>query len=113
MRRIPCTLAAAWLAILQAQAAEDFNFAPGNYSLPVGADNLPDESGIETRIQMMCSPVAAVFDANVKAYLTRYLTYGMRESEAILGRGLVYLPMIEHYLDRNGLPQQLKYLPMV
>ncbi len=61
----------------------------------------------------MCSPVAAVFDANVKAYLNRYLTYGIRDTEAILGRGMIYLPMIEHYLDRNGLPRQLKYLPMV
>ncbi|MBK9014487.1 MAG: lytic transglycosylase domain-containing protein [Saprospiraceae bacterium] len=113
MRRIPCTLAAAWLAILQAQAAEDLNFAPGDYFLPVGADYLPDESDIETRIQLMCSPVAAVFDANVKAYLARYLTYGIRDTEAILGRGMIYLPMIEHYLDRNGLPRQLKYLPMV
>ena len=113
MRRIPCTLAAAWLAISQAQAAEDFNFETGDYLLPVGADYLPDESDIETRIQGMCSPVAVFFDANVKAYLTRYLTYGSREAEAILGRGMIYLPMIEHYLDMNGLPQQLKYLPMV
>ncbi len=64
-------------------------------------------------MEMMCSPIATVFDDDVKAYLSRYLTYGIRETEAMLGRGMIYLPTIEHYLDMNGLPKQLKYLPMV
>ena len=62
---------------------------------------------------MMHSPVTTGYDADVKAYLARYLTYGIRETEAILGRGLVYLPVIEHYLEMNGLPEQLKFLPII
>ncbi len=113
MRTIPCTLAAAWLGILQAQAAAETNFTLGDSFLSLGVDNLPDESDVRIRLEMMCSPVATVFDEDVKAYITRYLTYGIRETEAVLGRSMIYLPMIEHYLERNGLPQQLKYLPMV
>ncbi|MCF8244704.1 MAG: lytic transglycosylase domain-containing protein [Saprospiraceae bacterium] len=113
MRRIPFTLATAWLGILQVQAVAETNFARGNFILPSGTDDLLDEAGIKLRVEMMCSPVATIFDEDVKAYLARYLTYGIHETEAMLGRGVVYLPMMEHYLDMNGLPQQLKYLPMV
>ncbi|MBI1227980.1 MAG: transglycosylase SLT domain-containing protein [Bacteroidetes bacterium] len=112
MRRIPCTLAAAWLGILHSQAVAETDFAPGNFFTPAGT-SLPDESDVKLRMEMMCSPVATVFDEDVKAYLTRYLTYGIRETEAMLGRGIIYLPTIEHYLDMNGLPKQLKYLPMI
>lgn len=113
MRRIPCTLATAWLGILQVQAVAETNFAPCGVLAPVGADNLPDELEIRLRLEMMCSPVATVFDDDVRAYLARYLSFGIRDTEAMLGRGMIYLPTIEHYLDLNGLPKQLKYLPMV
>src|SRR5690606_2932470 len=41
--------------------------------------------------------------------------YGMprrHEFEVLLGMALVHFPMIELELRRNGLPDQLKYLPM-
>lgn len=113
MKRIPCTLATVWLGILQAQAVAETNFTHTDFSLPATADYLPDETEMRLRMEMMCSPIATVFDDDVKAYLTRYLTFGIRETEAMLGRGMIYLPTIEHYLDMNGLPKQLKYLPMV
>ncbi len=113
MRRIPCTLATAWLGILQAQAVATTNFTTTEFLLTAGEDNLPDELEVRLRMEMMCSPVATVFDDDVKAYLSRYLTYGIRDTEAMLGRGMIYLPTIEHYLEMNGLPKQLKYLPMV
>ncbi|MCC6727583.1 MAG: lytic transglycosylase domain-containing protein [Saprospiraceae bacterium] len=109
MKGIPLTLAAAWLGYWQAQAvAPSFvDFAP------VEASSLPDEAEIKFRISMMRSPVNSGYDADVRAYLSRYLTYGANETEAILGRGVVYLPVIEHYLELNGLPGQLKFLPIV
>ena len=113
MKRFPCTLAAAWLGILQAQAAVTADFTPIDFAMPTGADNLPDESEVRLRLETMCSPVATVFDDDVKAYLARYLTYGVRETAVMLGRSMVYLPTIEHYLLRNDLPQELKYLPMI
>jgi membrane-bound lytic murein transglycosylase D len=112
-RRIPCTLAGAWLALLQAQALAASNAVAAGFSMPAGAVLTPDEEGTKLRLEMMCSPVPAVFDDDVKAYLARYLTYGVQETQAMLGRGIVYLPIIEHYLERHGLPEQLKYLTIV
>jgi membrane-bound lytic murein transglycosylase D len=113
MRRIPLTLAAAWLGYSCAQAAAPTLFATADYFVPNGAANLPDEAEIRFRMSVMRSPVSACYDADVRGYLGRYLTYGATDTEAILGRGMVYLPVIEHYLEMNGLPLQLKYLPMV
>lgn len=112
-RRIPFTLAGAWLALLQAQALAETDSVSIGISLPGGVNLIPDEYAIKLRLEMMCSPVPAVFDEDVKAYLNRYLTFGVLETQAMLGRSIIYLPMIEHYLERNGLPQQLKYLPIV
>ena len=113
MRRIPCTLAAAWLAILQAQAAAPTDFFAGSFSSENEGSHLPDDAEIKFRISMMRSPVTTSYDDDVRAYLNRYLTYGLRDTEAVLGRGMVYLPTIEHHLEMNGLPSQLKFLPMV
>jgi len=113
MKRIPCTLAGACLALTQVQATPAQGITPYGYISTFNSDLMPDEAGIKLRLEMMCSPVSTVFDEDVKAYLTRYLTYGVQETQAILGRGMVYLPTIEHYLAMNGLPKQLKYLPMV
>ncbi len=113
MKRIPCTLAVAGLAIMQSSATAETNFTTTDFLAPTTTNDLPDDCALKLRLERMCSPVPAVFDDDVKAYLTRYLTYGIRETEEILGRGMVYMPILEHYLDRNGLPKQLKYLPMI
>lgn len=77
------------------------------------AANLPDELEIRLRISKMQSPIRTGFDADVRSYLNRFLTYGSKETASMLGRGMVYLPVIEHYLEMKGLPKQLKYLPMM
>jgi membrane-bound lytic murein transglycosylase D len=61
----------------------------------------------------MRSPVEPVYDNEVEACLLRYFTYGSKETEKMLGRAIVYLPTIEHYLDLHGMPEQLKFVPMV
>lgn len=99
---------------MQAQALAESNAVATGFPGPTTVvEPTPDEDDIKLRLEMMCSPVPTVFDDDVKAYLNRYLTYGVQETQAMLGRGILYLPMIEHYLERHGLPQQLKYLPIV
>jgi membrane-bound lytic murein transglycosylase D len=113
MRRIPLTLAAAWIGYWHAQAAAPFLANVPEAPTPIGTSNLPNEPEIRFRMAMMQSPLSSGYDADVGAYLSRYLTYGSTETEAILGRGMVYLPVIEHYLEKCGLPTQLKFLPIV
>ncbi|MCU0345925.1 MAG: lytic transglycosylase domain-containing protein [Saprospiraceae bacterium] len=113
MKRIPCTLAAAWLALGQVQAAVTTSEGIPLFLSANELGSLPDEAEIKFRISMMRSPITTGYDADVRAYLNRYLSYGIRDTEGILGRAMVYLPVIEHYLEMNGLPTQLKYLPIV
>jgi membrane-bound lytic murein transglycosylase D len=113
MRRIPCTLAVAWLALGQVQATAHSAIESNHFLTINESGNLPGEAEIKFRISMLRSPVTTGYDADVRAYLHHYLSYGIHDTEAILGRGMVYLPVIEHYLDLNGLPAQLKYLPIV
>lgn len=111
MRRIPCTLALAGLCLAQAQSKNYFE--PTHATTTVTTTGLFGADEIKSRFKSMKSPVTPVYDADVEAYLLRYLTYGARETEAILGRAQVYLPVVEQYLVMNGMPSQLKYLPMV
>lgn len=52
-------------------------------------------------------------DSDVRMYADRFLTLGRHETELILGRAEVYFPEIETSLEQAGLPNALKYLPMV
>lgn len=61
----------------------------------------------------MKAPFTPVYDRDVEAYLRRYLTYGYRDTERILGRSRMVFPIFEHYLQIHGMPDELKYLPMI
>jgi hypothetical protein len=46
-------------------------------------------------------------------YVKRYLGEARQETELILGRAELYFPDIEAILEEQGLPNALKYIPMV
>lgn len=52
-------------------------------------------------------------EAQVDVYIERYLTLGRVDTERILGRAEIFFPGIEASLEEAGLPNALKYLPMV
>jgi membrane-bound lytic murein transglycosylase D len=52
-------------------------------------------------------------DERVLSRIKRYVTYGKKDTELLLGRSYYYFPIFEHYLRVYGLPEELKYLPMV
>lgn len=49
----------------------------------------------------------------VESYLRAYLTYGIRDTEYLLGRAVMYFPIFEHYIQLYDLPDGLKYLPLI
>lgn len=61
----------------------------------------------------MDCPVKAEYNRDVAAYLRRFLTYGYKDTERMLGAGKTYFPIFEHYLEMHNMPKQLKYLPMI
>ena len=111
MRLIPCTFMVLWL----------FALAPLHSHASPAAVNISDPSGrpvmneaiIKLRFQIMKAPFTPVYNQDVAAYLRRYLTYGYRDTERLLGRSAMYFPIFTHYLEMHGLPKELKYLPMI
>lgn len=115
MRKIPCTFALAMAGMLFASSPTTSLFASDETSSCFFAeeDSYFPEEEIRFRIQLMKSPVSPVYDKDVEAYLRSYLTHGARETEKMLGRSSLVFPVFEHYLSAYGLPQQLKFLPVV
>ena len=72
-----------------------------------------DKNIIKLRLEMMDCPVTTAYNDEVAAYLRRFLTYGIRDTERMLGEGKILFPIFEHYLEMYGMPKQLKYLPMI
>jgi membrane-bound lytic murein transglycosylase D len=68
---------------------------------------------IKFRIARMDCPVDVKYNEDITHYLKRYLTYGIADTEKMLGNGILYFPIFEHYLEMHDLPEQLKFLPMV
>ena len=79
--------------------------------IPVWTDI--DEALVLERLRTMDSPIGLKLDETSKSYIRRYSTYGYRDTEKMLGRTMLYFPIFEHYLQQYGLPQQLKYIPLV
>ena len=71
------------------------------------------EQDVKMRLRQINSPIPLTYQEEVLPILQRYFTYGYRETEGILERSHRYLPIFEHYLRQYGLPDNLKYLPIV
>lgn len=73
-----------------------------------------EEELIKGRIDSLQSRVVNPrYDQIVGSYLKNYTVYGRDKAERILGRRLIYFPIFEKYLKESGLPEDLKYLPIV
>lgn len=73
---------------------------------------LSDET-VEERIAQMGLPFDAQNTPQIKTLIRRFTVEGQRDSEDILGRAKIYFPIFEHYLRMYGLPETLKFLPIV
>lgn len=85
-------------------------------TIPLSAGSDPDlnEEAIKARIDSLKSQVVSPrYDAIVKSYIRTYTVLQRDKAERILGRRLIYFPIIEDYLRKHGLPEDLKYLPIV
>lgn len=71
------------------------------------------KADIQERLADMTCLFEPKYTNEVEAYLRSYLTYGYKDAEDLLGRSVVYFPIFEHYLQLSGLPEELKYLPLI
>lgn len=72
-----------------------------------------NEVEVKQRIEAMPCLVEPKYTTAVKGYLMGYTVRSRVRAEHIIGRSVIYFPMIEQFLREKNLPQELKYLPIV
>lgn len=65
------------------------------------------------RLQEMPTIIEMPFNDVVKSYINRYTKYGRAQLSAMLGLSHYYMPIFEQALEAQGLPLELKYLPVI
>lgn len=65
------------------------------------------------RLQQMPTIIEMPFNDVVKSYINRYTKYGRAQLSAMLGLSHYYMPIFEQALEAQGLPLELKYLPVI
>jgi membrane-bound lytic murein transglycosylase D len=101
-----------------------FNFPPiadslfdraslNKYNFP--ADSVPRYSAevYEQRLKDMGTMIPMAYNSDVQAYIDLYAFRRREQVSRMLGLQYVYFPMFEEELARQGLPIELKYLPIV
>lgn len=83
------------------------------YNYPL--DSLPAVSSdtIVQRLKDIGSPLPLDYNEDVQAYINMYILQRREQVARMLGLGHIYFPIFEEELDREGLPMELKYLPVV
>ena len=74
---------------------------------------VPSDSTYIRRLENIMSPFPLSFNSHVKAYINLYTQKRRDQVERMLGLAEYYFPLFEQALDAEGLPMELKYLPVI
>jgi len=78
----------------------------------LNVDQIPD-SVYEARLRMIASVIQLPYNDIVRRYIVAYTGRLKGHMQKMLGLAQYYFPIIEEELDRQGLPCELKVLPMI
>lgn len=108
MRALALALTIFLTPLLMANAASQKPKNPATASWP---EQISYE--IPLRLLQMPLPFSVEYNAEVRRQVTDYLRQGRRETEKMLARSSLYFPIFEYYLQKYGLPDELKYIPLL
>lgn len=108
--KFPWTIFVVAILLVAAQTANATPYP--NNETPARTLRLTDEM-IRTRVAQLDLPFDVRSSSLIHSAIRRYVVEGQRDSEYILGRSGMYFPVFEHYLRVYGLPESLKYLPII
>lgn len=72
-----------------------------------------DDSVYVKRLHSLPTKMELVYNPAVKSEIERYAGRRKRQVSYMLGEGQYYFPIFEEALDKEGLPLELKYLPVI
>lgn len=78
-----------------------------------GSDVKTTDDQIRHRLSKMPTLIEMPFNPVVRSYIDRYTQRGRAQVAAMLGLGNYYMPIFEQALEEEGLPLELKYLPVI
>ncbi|BAX79662.1 lytic transglycosylase domain-containing protein [Labilibaculum antarcticum] len=85
-----------------------YNQAP----IQVQTERIPDSIYIK-RLEQIPSLIDLSYNKIVRNYIELYSKRRRNQVEMMMGLSEYYFPIFEEILDREGLPQELKYLPII
>lgn len=85
-----------------------------NYSIESFGRN-PDISPAEvkSRLEALPTRIEMTYSDEVYSYIEKYMKHGRKQLISLLVRSRYYLPIFEKALKDAGLPEELKYLPVI
>lgn len=89
------------------------NYTATDDSYATKKDVDTSDETIKKRLSSMPTVIEMPFNSIVRQYIDRYTKNGRPQVAAILGLSFYYMPIFEQALEERGLPQELKYLPVI
>ncbi len=80
---------------------------------PVAQPTQPTDEEVIARLQRIPTTIPMSYNPVVRKYIDKYTVGSRSLVNTMLGLGLYYNPIFEEALDREGLPLELKYLPVI
>ncbi|MCM1490183.1 MAG: LysM peptidoglycan-binding domain-containing protein [Muribaculum sp.] len=97
--------------LLEGWYMRNYTATDDNFSKKKDVDT--SDEVIKRRLAQMPTVIEMPFNSVVRQYIDRYTKTSRPQVAAILGLSLYYMPIFEQALEERGLPQELKYLPVI
>lgn len=97
--------------LLEGWFIKNYTASDNRYATEPDAE-VSDEEMIK-RLSALPTVIEMPYNQIVRSYIDRYTKRGRAQIAAILGLSLYYMPIFEQALEEQGLPLELKYLPVI
>ena len=89
------------------------NYAVVDASVESKSPNEVSDAEYIQRLRAIPSGIELPYNQVVKSYITRYITRERTMVSQILGMSPYYMPIFERALEKEGLPHELKFIPII
>ena len=89
------------------------NYAVLDYNIDKNTIGEATDEQIIERLGALPTQIEMPFNSQVKSVINYYLTRKPQLVQNMLGLSLYYMPIFEEALERNGMPNELRYLPVI
>ena len=89
------------------------NYAVVDANVESKSPNEVSDAEYIQRLRAIPSGIELPYNQVVKSYITRYITRERTMVSQILGMSPYYMPIFERALEKEGLPHELKFIPII